>query len=76
MRLLRDEEPEARERYMINCEKLMVAVAWKPDRFHGMEVLPKGHKSNPDCYRSSVLTNHSKIARIEQWIQSDGDYFE
>jgi hypothetical protein len=41
MRLPRDEAPETRERHMISCEKLMVMIAWNPDGFRVIEVLPK-----------------------------------
>jgi hypothetical protein len=41
----------------------MVTIAWKPDGFHVIEVLPKGTKFNADYYCSHVLTKLSKTAR-------------
>jgi hypothetical protein len=48
---------------MISSEKPMVTIAWKPDEFYVIEVLPKGQKSNADYDCSSGLTKVSKIAR-------------
>jgi hypothetical protein len=47
---------------MISSEKLVVTIAWNPDGFHVIEVLPKRQKFNTDYGCSSVLTKLLKIA--------------
>jgi histone-lysine N-methyltransferase SETMAR len=47
---------------MISSAKLIVTIAWNPNGFHVIEVLPKGQKFNTDYYCSSVLAKPSKIA--------------
>jgi hypothetical protein len=42
MWLSRDEAAETREHHMISSGKLMVAIAWNPDRFHSINILLEG----------------------------------
>jgi hypothetical protein len=48
---------------MISSEKLTVTIAWNPDGFQAIEVLPKGQKFNADSCCLSVLTRLLKRAR-------------
>jgi histone-lysine N-methyltransferase SETMAR len=47
---------------MISSAKLSVTIAWNPNGFHVIEVLPKGQKFSTDYCCSSVLAKLSKIA--------------
>jgi hypothetical protein len=48
---------------MISSEKVMITIAWSPDGFHAIEILPKGQKFDVDHFCSFVLPRLSKIGR-------------
>jgi hypothetical protein len=48
---------------MASSEELMEMIAWNPDGFRLIEVLPKGEKCNTDYSSSSVLPKLWKRGR-------------
>jgi histone-lysine N-methyltransferase SETMAR len=50
-----DEEAPERELHIIQSPKLMLTIAWNPNGFHLIDVLPKGFKFNASYYISHIL---------------------
>jgi hypothetical protein len=48
---------------MISSEKVMVTIAWNPNGFHEIEILPKGQTFNTDYGCLFVLPKLLKMAK-------------
>jgi hypothetical protein len=51
-----EQDPETKERKMIESPKTILIIVRNPNRFHAVGIVSEGRKFNSDYYLSNILT--------------------